>query len=38
MNVFETLDARRILASSEIHPHQFLFEWHGNLVLHVANS
>jgi hypothetical protein len=29
MNIFETLDARRILASSEIHPHQFLFEWNG---------
>lgn len=29
MNVFETLDARRILPSTEIHPHQFLFEWHG---------
>ncbi|MBR5828347.1 MAG: AAA family ATPase, partial [Paludibacteraceae bacterium] len=29
MNVFETLNARRILASSEIYPHQFLFEWNG---------
>ena len=29
MNVFEILDARRILPSTEIAPHDFLFEWNG---------
>ena len=29
MNVFEILDARRILPSTEIAPHEFLFEWNG---------
>ena len=29
MNLFDTIDARRILPSSEITPHQFLFEWNN---------
>jgi hypothetical protein len=29
MNTFELLDARRILPSTEIAPHDFLFEWNG---------
>lgn len=29
MKVFEILDARRILPSTEIAPHEFLFEWNG---------
>lgn len=29
MNTFELLDARRILASTEVTPHKFLFEWNG---------
>lgn len=27
MNIFDTIDARRILPSTEITPHQFLFSW-----------
>lgn len=29
MNTFELLDARRILPSTEVTPHEFLFEWNG---------
>lgn len=27
MNIFETIDARRITPSTEVRPHQFLFKW-----------
>ena len=28
-DIFATIDARRILSSSKIAPHEFLFSWHG---------